>query len=333
MKKRTVIITGANSGIGKAATLQFAKEGYTVIMACRNIEKSEKVHKDIIEATQNRNVELMKLDASSFQSIHQFCEEFKKRYETLDILIHNAAYFNHGAKYCVSDDGIEMTFNTNVVGPYLITCLLLDQLKKSDDARILNAGSNIIKHFFDPKKKIEFSNLQGENNDPKYSVYKMYCQSKMALMLLTFKMADEFKNHGIKVNALQINGATMSKETLQKVTLRYRLIARVQNRFFRPPSYMANNYYEICTSENYKDTTGKLFNDKLEIMEAAPKQPQGFIHDIKQVTGSSLYPYYADDPTMTNEVWEFCERVTGKSIDDYLNSYKEIENEKVETVK
>ncbi len=333
MKKRTVIITGANSGIGKAATLQFAKEGYTVIMACRNIEKSERVQKGIMEETQNRNVELMKLDASSFESIHQFCEQFKKRYETLDILIHNAAYFNHGAKYCVSEDGIEMTFDTNVVGPYLITYLLLDHLKKSDDARILNAGSNIIKHFFDPKKKIKFSNLQGENNDPKFSVYKMYCQSKMALMLLTFKMAVEFKNHRIKVNALQINGATMSKETLQKVTLGYRMIARVQNLFLRPPSYMANNYYEICTSDRFKATTGKLFNDKLEIMKASPQQSQGFIQDIKQATGSDLYPYYADDQTMTNAVWEFCERVTGKSMDDHLNSTKEIESENVEIIK
>lgn len=285
MGERTVIITGANSGIGKAATLQFAKNGYTVVMACRNIERSKKVQQQIIKETNNENIDLLELDMSSFQSIHQFAEQFMHRYEKLDILIHNAAYFNHGAKYAISKNNIELTFATNVVGPYLLTTLLLDYLKKSDDPRILNAGSNIIKHFFDPKKKVELTNLQGENNDPKYSVYKMYGQSKMALMMLTFKMAELLKDDGIKVNALQINGATMSKETLQKVTTGYRMVARVQNLFFRPTSYMASKYFDICTSDQYINTTGKLFNDKLEIMQAPTSDQRGFFQDIKQVLG------------------------------------------------
>lgn len=102
------------------------------------------------------------------------------------------------SQHRLSADGIELTFATNVVGPYLMTQLLLNQLKKSDDARIVNAGSNIIKHFFEPKKKIDFKTLQGENSNAKFSVYNMYRQSKLALMMLTFKMADEFQSEGLK---------------------------------------------------------------------------------------------------------------------------------------
>lgn len=311
MKDQIALITGANSGIGKAATLKFATGGYTVIMACRNVTNSRQVQEEIIETSNNQKVDLMELDVSSVESIRQFCENYKKKYEKLDILIHNAAYVNHGAKYSVSVDQIELTHATNVIGPYLMTSLLVDHLKKSNDARILHAGSNIIKHFFDPKKKIERDNLQGEDNDPKFTVYKMYCQSKMALMMLTFKMAKEFANEGIKVNALQINGAKMSKETINKMTLRYRIVAKLQNIFFPPTSYMATNYFEICTSERYKDITGKIFNDELEIMTPSSSGRVGPVASIKQAVGKTVYPIYAHDPNMTETVWKLCEKLTG----------------------
>ncbi|WP_261178467.1 SDR family NAD(P)-dependent oxidoreductase [Anaerobacillus sp. CMMVII] len=98
MGKRIVIITGANSGIGKAAAIKFAKEGYRVIMACRNIERSKNAQEEIIAVSNSGHVELMELDVSSFTSIRHFCSDFKNNYEKLDILIHNAAYFNHGEK-------------------------------------------------------------------------------------------------------------------------------------------------------------------------------------------------------------------------------------------
>ncbi|MFA9556685.1 SDR family NAD(P)-dependent oxidoreductase [Evansella sp. AB-rgal1] len=318
MNNRIVVITGANSGIGKAAAKQFAKEGHTVIMACRNIEVSRKTQEEIVTSTNNTQVDLMKLDVSSFESMYQFADEFMSKYEKLDILIHNAAYFNHGAKHTLSTDGIELTFATNVVGPYLLTNLLLDHLKKSDDARILHAGSNIIKHFFDPKREIDFDNLTGEyKSSEKFTVYKMYCQSKMALVMLTFKMAEEYESEGIKVNALQINGAKMSKETLQKVTLGYRMVASIQNLFFRQPSYMANNYYELCTSDRFKDKTGKLFNDKLDVMTPALAESQGFLEEIKQVTGTNKYPAYAQKKVVREKVWELCKELTESNSNNH----------------
>ncbi|WP_102275077.1 SDR family NAD(P)-dependent oxidoreductase [Cytobacillus massiliigabonensis] len=80
MHERYVIITGANSGIGKAAAIQFASKGCTVIMACRNLETSKAAHSEIIKASNNKNIHLMKVDMSSFRSIQNFCTQFISNY-------------------------------------------------------------------------------------------------------------------------------------------------------------------------------------------------------------------------------------------------------------
>lgn len=312
MDNKTVIITGANSGIGKAASLLFARHNYTVIMACRNIERSKQVQEEIISESGNQDVILMRVDMSSFDSIHAFCEDYKRKFQKLDILIHNAAYFNHGEKYRLSSDHIELTFATNTVGPFLMTHLLLEPLKKSSEPKVLNASSNIIKHFFSPKKAIAFDNLKGMvNKKLKHSVYNSYRDSKMALVMLTFKMAENFKEHGIRVNALQINGARMSSATLKKFKPVWRIPALVQNLFFPPAEFMANNYFQICTSGQFSNTSGKLINHKLEIMEAGPENP-----GLKDIWGASVYPVYADKREVQNKVWQLCRELTAQ----YLNS-------------
>lgn len=308
--KTIVVITGANSGIGKEAALRFAQNNFKVVMACRSIEKSLKVQEEIIKRSGNNDVQLMKLDTSSFESITEFSENFKKEFPKLDILINNAAYFEHGANYKLSENSIELTFATNVVAPFLLTNLLLDSLKKSNDPRVFNASSNIIKHFFSPKKQIDFENLQGVKTEGhKHSVYNCYRNSKMALLMLTFRMAREYRESGVKFFSLQINGARMSKDTLKKFKMPWRLVAHIQNIFFPHPSYMANNYFEICTSEKFKNVTGIHFNDKLEVMKVAPENPA-----LKDILGTSVYPAYADRQDVQDKVFLLCQKLTAKII-------------------
>ena len=310
MNQKTVIITGANSGIGKAAARKFAGEGYTVIMACRNLEKSRPVRDQIAAETGNDRVHLEQLDMGSFESIRDFCNTYREKYQELDILIHNAAYFNHGASYKQSPDGIEITFATNVAGPFLMTMLLRNLLAESDDARILHAGSNIIKHFLNPEKEIDFDHLRNEPENPRdHSVYINYQNSKMALLMLTFRMAKEFAGDKIKTYSLQINGATMSKEALMKVKPHWRIIARIQNLLFRPPEFTANLYYEICISEKFRDMSGVHFNHKLDVMQPA-KTDAGIITDIKQGAGASVFPAYAMNEEVSQKVWNICSELT-----------------------
>jgi NAD(P)-dependent dehydrogenase (short-subunit alcohol dehydrogenase family) len=311
MNEQIVVITGANSGIGKETTLKFARAGYTVIMACRNLEKSKKVQDEIVAASKNEKVYLMQLDMSSFNSIKSFADEFINKFPKLDILINNAAYFNHGEDYRLTADNIEITFATNAVGPFLLIHLLQNLLKKSDDARVLNASSNIIKHFFSPKKEIDFDNLQGiSDKNYKHSVYNCYRNSKMAFLMLTFKMARDFAKTGIKFYSLQINGARMSKESLKKFKPGWRFIARIQNLFFPPPEFMATNYFEICTSEKFRNESGIHLNHKLEIMKPGPDNPS-----LKLILGTEYYPVYAENEPIQNNIWDFCHSVAN----NYMN--------------
>jgi NAD(P)-dependent dehydrogenase (short-subunit alcohol dehydrogenase family) len=309
MQSKIVVITGANSGIGKEAALRFAKENHAVIMACRDMERGKVVLDEIIQKTGNRNVYLFKLDVSSFESIKLFADDFKNQFPKLDILINNAAYFNHGDPYKLNAEGIEIAFATNVAGPYLLILSLLDYLKKSDDPRVLNASSNIIKHFFSPKMEIDFSNIRGPNGSAKHSVYANYRNSKMAFLMLTLGLAEKYEKDGVKFFSLQINGARMSENTLRKFKPGWRLIARIQNLFFPHPSYMADNYFEICTSERYKNITGVHFNDKLEVMQKGPDKPS-----IKDIIGTSVYPSYAHRKDVRERVMRFCEESTSKYL-------------------
>ncbi|GAA3401167.1 SDR family NAD(P)-dependent oxidoreductase [Paenibacillus hodogayensis] len=312
MKEKIVVITGANSGIGKAAALKFAAEGYRVVMACRNLTISKAAQQEIIGVTDRAQVDLMELDVSSFASIRSFRATFKAKYPYLDILIHNAAYLNHGEKaYKLSPEHIELSFATNAFGPYLLTHLLADHLAKSEDPRVLNACTTNIKHFFDPKRNIEFDNLRGEYRETRpYSVYKMYGDSKMAFLMLTFKMAEQFKSQGIKVNALQINRVKLSKETIQKMSPMFRMLAKLQN-FTNPlPTGMADNYYQLCTSQDYKHATGLLFNHKREVVQPSISE-KGFAQ-LKNIFGSRNYPQYAIDPIQVAKLWDLCTELTAE---------------------
>lgn len=310
MDDKIVIITGANSGIGKAAALKFAIEGYRVIMACRNMKISKFVQKEIIETTKNINVDLMKLDVSSFDSIRTFCAAFKAKYPHLDILINNAAYLNHGEKeYKLSPEHIELSFATNTFGPLLMIRILSDHLSKSQDPRVLNACTTNIKNFFDPKRRIEFDNLRGEMRGIRsYSSYKMYGDSKMALLILTFKIAEELKSQEIKVNALQINRVKLSKETINKMHSVWKVFAYLQNLTNPLPSGMADTYFHICTSDEFKNITGQFFNHKREIVKPSTTE-KGFTQ-LKNIFGSSSYPNYATNPQNVEQIWRLSTTLT-----------------------
>lgn len=307
----TVVITGANSGIGKSAAVRFATEGWTVVMACRSPDRSAAAREEIVRESGSERVTLMSVDMSAQRSIRDFASACLENHSRLDVLIHNAAYFNHGEAYRLGPDGTEITFATNVVGPYLLTRLLLDGLRQSDDPRILHAGSNIVNHYFDPRKQLDFTTLHGvPSGRPEPAVYERYRQSKMALLMLTLLMARELETDGIAVNCLQINGARMSKETIARFTWRYRVVARVQNLFFPPPERLAEAYFQITTADRFRDVTGQNINAKLELMVAASNEGVGVREQIRNVTGTASYPIYARDRATQETVRSLCESLT-----------------------
>lgn len=315
MSSRRIIITGANSGIGKAAAIKFASEGYEVIMACRDINRSKNDLDEVIRESGNPRVKLMSLDISSFESIKKFSNKFIEKYKRLDVLIHNAGYFNHGIKtYQLSRDSLELTFATNAFGPLLLTELLKPVLLKSGDPRILNAGSTSIKNFYDPKRAIEFDNLQGEfANSRTYSVFKMYPESKMGLLLLTFSLAEKYRESGIKVNMLMIPATKIGKESMKKFSSIFRIIGPLVqnlNPLSKNPEYIADRYFEICDSSRFNKISGQLFDHRLRII-GHPKsdKPMNPFKVLKELLKTSELPQYASNPENKTLMWDVSQKI------------------------
>ncbi|MFW9968822.1 MAG: SDR family NAD(P)-dependent oxidoreductase [Candidatus Odinarchaeota archaeon] len=165
MEEKICLITGANSGIGKETARALAKMNATVIMLCRDKERGETARKEIIEETGNKNVDLLLCDLSSQDSIRNFVSEFKNKYQYLHVLINNAGVMLKTRQLSV--DGYEMNFAVHLLGPFLLTNLLLDTLKKSAPSRIINVTSAAHK-----RAKINFEDLQSKNK--KYRLFSSY---------------------------------------------------------------------------------------------------------------------------------------------------------------
>ncbi len=129
LKGKTCMITGANSGIGKATAIQLAKMGIHIVMVCRNKERGENAQKQIKEESGNSNIDLIIADLASLESVKNLAEEFKKKYNQLHILINNAGIFN--SKIISTEDGYESTFAIDYLSHFLLTEILLDIIKKS----------------------------------------------------------------------------------------------------------------------------------------------------------------------------------------------------------
>ena len=192
MKDKVVMITGANSGIGKASSLALAKMGATVVMVARNKERGEAAKAEIVKESQNNSIDLFLADLSSLESVRQLATEFQKNYSKLHVLINNAGLFNRRRR--VTTDGYENTFATNYLSPFLLTNLQLDLLKAGAPSRIINVSS--VGHY---NGHINFDDL---NLEKEYGGWKAYGQSKLALVLFTHELAKKLQGTGVTVNAV-----------------------------------------------------------------------------------------------------------------------------------
>src|ERR1700730_11873294 len=192
MQGKVCLVTGSSSGIGKVTARELAKMGATVVMVCRNRAKGEAAQAEIKEESSNDQVDLIVADLSELSQVRRVANEFKQKYSQLHVLINNAGGVN--GEHKVTTDGLEFTFATNYLAPFLLTELLLDVLKASAPARIVNVSSNA--HALE---KIDFADLQGTR---RYKPAKAYGQSKLEQIYFTYELADELKGTGVTVNAL-----------------------------------------------------------------------------------------------------------------------------------
>lgn len=191
MKNKTVIITGANKGIGKVATKQIAKLGAKVYMACRSLDSANQVKEEIVKETGNPNVFVEYLDLASVDSIQNFAESFKQKENKLDVLINNAGLWTKTKK--LTDINVEQTFTVNVLGHQLLTHLLIDELKNASPSRIINVAS----HF---AGGLDVSDINFDKR--KYNETLAYKQTKQANRMLTREWARRLEKSNISVYSL-----------------------------------------------------------------------------------------------------------------------------------
>src|SRR5689334_6170051 len=140
MQGKVCIITGANSGIGKATAMGLANMGATVVMVCRDQARGEEAQNEIKEQSGNDAVDLMLADLSSQASVRELAENIQQRYQHLLVLINNAGAISLRRRETI--EGFEMTLAVNYLAPFLLTNLLLDKLKASAPSRIINVSSD-----------------------------------------------------------------------------------------------------------------------------------------------------------------------------------------------
>jgi NAD(P)-dependent dehydrogenase (short-subunit alcohol dehydrogenase family) len=258
MNGKICLVTGGTNGIGKSTAQELARMGATVIIVGRNAQKTSRVVKEIRASSGNPRVGSMLADLSSQQEVRQLAHEFKRKYPRLHVLINNAGGFFMRRQ--LRWNGIEMTFALNHLASFLLTNLLLDTLKASAPARIINVSSNA-----HTSGKIEFDNLQGERE---YSP-RAYDNSKLANILFTMELARRLEGTGVTVNALHPGFVStgFAKNNGKVIAALVSIFAPL---VARSPAKGAETSIYLASSPSVEGITGKYFYDS-HVISAAPQ--------------------------------------------------------------
>ena len=197
---KVVLVSGANTGIGKVTAMELARKGMTVIMAGRSEERTRQALTEIQQATGNDRIYFLKLDLSSLASIKACSDEFHKRFNRLDILINNAGMFStEEGKFEKTQDNYEMVFQVNHLGHFLLTLLLLDVIEESTPARIINVASAA--HMYGARTRGIDLNLATQQ-DPHANFLALYSHAKRCNMLYSNYLARQLQDKQIFVNCI-----------------------------------------------------------------------------------------------------------------------------------
>ncbi len=255
MSVKTVLITGATSGIGKASASALGRAGYNLIITGRNNKKGEPFAKELKKKF-GTEVDFLKADLSTMSEVRDLCKTVKSKYDKIDVLINNAgARFNGFNK---SKDGIELTFATNYFGHFLLTLSLFALLKKSESARIINMSSGAHwKYTLEPDKIIE----------PEiYDRRKAYGQSKLAMILFTYELSKKISSTKITVNALDPGGvATNLGRNNGLIAWAKHYVSYISRGTLVSPSTAAEAVAYLSTAEELQNISGKFFFRKVMI--------------------------------------------------------------------
>jgi NAD(P)-dependent dehydrogenase (short-subunit alcohol dehydrogenase family) len=242
------MVTNVTSTLGKAIALGLAKTGATVIMVAQADSNGEEVKSEIALAAQNPNLDLQLSNISNLSSVRNLAEIINSKYDRIDVLINNNRVYKKLRSVTV--DGFEEMFAANYLGPFLLTNLLLDRLRASDSARILNLTAPTT-------GQLDFDDLQSERQ---FNSIKTFNATKAANLLFTYELARRLENSDITVTALY--PGLVRSEILKEAPLLNRLPAWL---FAIPPSQAADQILRVAIDPVFENTHGKFLRQGEEI--------------------------------------------------------------------
>jgi NAD(P)-dependent dehydrogenase (short-subunit alcohol dehydrogenase family) len=275
--KKIYLVTGATSGIGLATARLLAQQQATIVLVARNRQKGEDAVARIRQESGNPAVDLLLADLSQQTQIRRLAAEFESRYARLDVLINNAGGFF--MKRQQTADGIEMTLALNYLAPFLLTNLLLETLKASAPARIVNVSSDIHR-----SARIDLEDLELKR---RYSGQRAYGQAKLALVLFTYELARRLAGTQVTVNAL--HPGFVATGIGQEGGGIVKLFAPLMKLIASSPKEGAQTSVYLASSPEVAGVTGQYFKKE----QAVPSGP----------------PSYQEDTA--RRLWEIASRMTG----------------------
>ncbi|XP_020860944.1 retinol dehydrogenase 12-like [Phascolarctos cinereus] len=252
---KTAVVTGANSGIGKAVSCELARRGARVVLACRRLPEGQRALADIQKATGSRELLLQELDLSSMASIQSFSQKLLQEEPHIHLLVNNAGV--SGLPYkTLTSDGLELTFMTNYLGHFLLTNLLLKGLLGAGSARVVNVSSFRHKYGF-----VNEQHLVGAG-DP-LPEHQNYDCSKLLLILFTKELAQRLQGTGVTVNS--VDPGIVKTEIMKNHTWLYRSIFWLLSVFLKTPAQGAVPVLYLSLAEELDGISGKYFNSKCNL--------------------------------------------------------------------
>ncbi|KAI9520713.1 Retinol dehydrogenase 14 [Dissostichus eleginoides] len=279
MNGKTVIVTGANSGIGRATAAGIVRLKGRVIMACRDRSSAEEAAREIQQETgaDSSLLSVRQLDLASLTSVHTFCQDIMKEEPRLDVLINNAGIYQ--CPYTKTEDGFEMQFGVNHLGHFLLTHLLLDLLKRSTPSRIVVVSSKLYKHGH-----IDFEDL---NSEQSYNKAFAYSRSKLANLLFTLELGHRLEGSGVTVNALTPGIVRTNLGRHVHIPLLAKPLFNLLSRsLFKSPEEGAATSVFLACSPDVDGVQGKCFADcqpQVLLDKATDREVASKLWDISEV--------------------------------------------------
>ena len=246
MEGKTVLITGASSGVGLATAIALARIGARVLLVCRDARRGADALTAVANASTEAAPKLLLADLSSLHDVRVLADELRRNFPRIDVLINNAAgiFSERG----LTIDGIERTFAVNHLAPFLLTILIVDLLKATGQARIINVAAE------SPVSKLDFGNLQGEK---RYGFLSAYFRSKLANIIFTNELARRLEGSGVAVNSMS-PGPTKTRFG-DNMTGLPALFPLVLKRLFPAPEVGASTLIYLASSPEVEGVSGRFF--------------------------------------------------------------------------